>query len=71
MSMDSARYYSMIGEAMSSEGAGESGNALQDAIQVAMRDVILLSGSMYDRMSVDVQLTERGIEIGAIMDLSE
>jgi len=72
MSMDSARYYSMVGEAMSKESpADEDGEQMPEEIRSAMRDIMVLSGSMYDRMSVDVRFTERGIEIGGLMKLSE
>jgi len=72
MSMDSARYYSMVGEAMSKEQpADEEGEQMPEEIRSAMRDIMVLSGSLYDRMSVDVQFTERGIEIGGLMKLSD
>jgi hypothetical protein len=72
VSMDSARYYSMVGEAMSKEQpADEEGEQMPEAIRSAMRDIMVLSGSMYDRMSVDVRFTERGIEISGLMKLSD
>lgn len=72
MSMDSARYYAMIGEAMSKEQpADEDGEAMPEAIRLAMRDIMVLSGSLYERMSVDVRFTKRGIEIGGLMKLSD
>ncbi len=72
MSMDSARYYAMVGEAMSKEQpADEEGEQMPEAIRSAMRDIMVLSGSMYDRMSIDVRFTERGIEIGGLMKLSD
>jgi len=72
ISMDSARYYSMIGEAMEKESpADKEGEQMPEEIRAAMRDIMILSGSMYDRMTIDVQFTERGIEIGGLMKLSE
>ncbi len=72
MSMDSARYYSMVADAMSgAPPADEEGEPMPEEIRVAMRDVMVLSGSMYERMSVDVQFTERGVEIGALMKLGD
>ena len=71
MNMDSARYYSMIGDAMSQETPGDSENEMPEAIRDAMRDVMILSGSMYERMSVEVQLTDRGVEINGVMKLSD
>lgn len=71
MSMDSARYYSMIGEAMSQEPAGDDAEKMPKAIRDAMRDVMVLSGSMYERMSVEIQFTARGVEISSTMKLSD
>ena len=79
MNMDAARYYALIGDAMQSgtnsdddedEGEGEE-NEMPVAVRDAMRDVIVLSGSMYERMAVDVQFTERGIEMNALVTLSD
>lgn len=71
MSMDSARYYSMIGDAMAMQPTDDDGEPLPPVIREALRDVMVLSGSIYERMSVDVQLTERGIEIGGLMQLGD
>ena len=71
MNMDSARYYSMLGEAMSQETASEEGDETPQAIRDALGDVVALSGSMYERMSVEVQFTTRGVEINAAIQLSD
>lgn len=72
MSMDSARYYSMIGEAMAKEQPEtEEGDQTSLAIQTALSDIMTLSGSLYERMSVEVRFTERGIEIDGTMTLSD
>jgi hypothetical protein len=71
MNMDSARYYSMIGEAMAQEPAGDDAEKMPKAIRDAVRDVMVLSGSMYERMSVEVQFTARGVEINGVMKLSD
>jgi hypothetical protein len=72
MSMDSARYYSMVGEAMANaEPSDEEAEQMPEEIRSAMRDIIALSGNMYDRMSIDVRFTARGVEIGALMKLSK
>jgi len=71
MNMDAAHYYSMIGEAMSEAPSGEAENATPQAVRDAIREVMLLSGSLYERMSVDVQFTKRGIEINGHMKLSD
>jgi hypothetical protein len=71
MNMDSARYYSMIGEAMSQEPEGDDAEKMPKAIRDAMRDVMVLSGSLYERMSVEIQFTARGVEINSTMKLSD
>lgn len=71
MSMDAARYYSMAGEAMVAEPASDEEEALPPAIRAAMGELMALTGSMYERMSMDVRFTARGIEFGGIMTLSD
>lgn len=71
MNMDAARYYSLVGEAMSQEPASDEEDQTPKAIRDAVRDVMMLSGSMYERMSVDVQFTARGVEINSVMKLSD
>jgi len=71
MNMDAARYYSMVGEAMSQEPASDEEDQMPKAIRDAVRDVMILSGSMYERMSVEVQFTARGVEINSVMKLSD
>ena len=36
-----------------------------------LRDVMVLSGSIYERMSVEIQFTARGVEINSTMKLSD
>lgn len=69
MSMDSARYYDMVGKAMMQAGNDEEGTQMSLAMREALRDVVLSSGSLYERMSFDVHFTQRGIEIGGRMTL--
>jgi hypothetical protein len=71
MNMDTARYYSMIGDAMANEAADEEGEQMPAAVRKAMSDVVILSGSMYERMALDVQFTKRGVEINGRMTLSD
>ncbi len=71
MNMDSARYYSMIGDAMSQKPADEDENEMPEAMREAMKEIMILSGSLYQRMSVDVQFTARGIEVNGVMELSD
>ena len=71
MSMDSARYYAMIGDAMANEQVDEEGAAMPVAVREALRDVMRLSGSIYERMNLDVRFTGRGIEFDGRMHLSD
>jgi len=72
LSMDSARYYSLVGEAMSNAPAVEGeADPMPEEMRTAMRDIMLLSGNMYERMSMDVRFTERGIEIATFMMMGE
>lgn len=71
ISMNSARYYAMVGEAMAQESTDEDAKKMPVAVREAIRDVMMLSGSMYDRMSVDVRFTSRGVEIVGRMMLSD
>ena len=72
VSMDSARYYSMVGEAMSNAPIeGDEAEQIPEEMRSAMRDIMVLSGDMYERMSLDVRLTERGIEIATFMKMGE
>lgn len=71
MAMDSARYYAMVGETMARQPTAEEGEEMPPAIRAAMAELMTLSGSMYKRMFVDVRFTERGVEIGANMTLSD
>lgn len=67
LSIDSKRYYDFIGEALMQEG--EDSEPL--ALRTAMRDVMVSSGELYERVSINVHLTKRGVEIGSRMTLSD
>ncbi len=72
MNMDAARYYAMIGESMASESMEtDGGEPMPKAVSKALSDLMVVSGSMYERMSVDVRFTGRGVEIDGRMLLSE
>jgi hypothetical protein len=70
-SMDSKRYYDFIGDALMQENETEDGESEPLALRTAMRDVMVSSGELYERVSVNVHLTERGVEIGSRMTLSD
>ncbi|MDH3548404.1 MAG: hypothetical protein OEQ16_03575 [Gammaproteobacteria bacterium] len=70
-SMDSKRYYDFVGDALMQENETEDGESEPLALRTAMRDVMVSSGELYERVSVNVHLTERGVEIGSRMTLSD
>jgi hypothetical protein len=70
--VDAAEYYEFIAEssmAVPDEEGAES--ALSEPARIALRDAMLKVGEMYDRMTVDVHLTERGIEMDSKVTLSK
>jgi len=69
MSMDAAKYYEFVGEAMMAEEQDEEGEDVPLAMRTAMRDIMVSSGSLYERMLMNVHLTERGIEFDTRMTL--
>ncbi|MDJ0709914.1 MAG: hypothetical protein QNJ14_05975 [Woeseiaceae bacterium] len=71
MSMDAAKYYEFIGEAMMAAEEDEEGEDVPEAMRTAMRDIMVSSGSLYERMLMNVYLTERGIEIDSRMTLAD
>ena len=48
----------------------EESEPMPPEMRNAIRDIMVSSGDIYERMSVNVHLTERGIEIGSRMTLS-
>jgi hypothetical protein len=71
MTMDAARYYAMMGEVMMKEQPGDGDNEMSSEMRKSLSDVMRLSGSIYERMAVDVHLTARGVEIDAHMTLAD
>ena len=69
-SMDAARYYSFLGEAMVA-GKQDQENAASAEMQAAMNEVMQALAAVYDRMSADILLTERGVEVRSAVTLSE
>lgn len=69
-SMDAARYYGFLGEAMSVADSDDE-NAPTPEMQAAMREVMEAVAEVYDRMSVDVSLTKRGVELHSSVTLQD
>lgn len=70
-SMDAARYYSFIGDAVAMAEQDDDGKAPPPEIQAAVNDIMDVISELYDRMSVDVDLTKRGIELNSSVTLKD
>jgi hypothetical protein len=69
MDMDASRYYAFIGDAIAtSEAASEASSA---EVNQAVGDIMQGVGKLMDRMSMNVNFTERGIEFPAVMTLND
>ena len=68
--MDARRYYEFIGEAMMEAEPEEGEEPMPEEMRVALRDAMVASGEVYERLVVNVHLTERGIELGSRMTLT-
>ena len=52
-------------------GDDEDGEPMPEAMRAAVRDTVVSAGEMYERMAVNVHLTERGVEVSSRMTLSD
>lgn len=71
MSLDAARYYGFIGEAMMQTEPDEGEEDMPMEVQSALQEAMTLIGSLYKRMRVDVRLTGRGIEMDSRLILAD
>ncbi len=74
MHMDAARYYEMIGEAMMADNAEAEegkGNEMPATVREALRDLMVNTGAMYDRLGMNVLFTERGVEFNIRTSLAK
>ena len=71
-SMDAEKYYEFVGEAvMETDDADAEGEPMPEAMRVAMRDAMVSSGEIYERMAVNVHLTQRGVEVSSRLSLAD
>ena len=61
-SMDAARYYSFMGDAVAAGDAGAEGGPSPE-MQQSVNDMMQAIAELYDRMSGDVLFTENGVEM--------
>ena len=75
MHMDAGTYYEFIGDSMlvsnSVDSVNDESAEMSPELMQALSDVMTELGSMLDRMSVDIVLTDRGIEFPTTMTLGE
>jgi len=69
-SMDAARYYGFLGEAMTAGGSDDEKRPSPE-MQAAMKEVMETVAEVYDRMSVDINFTERGVELDSSVTLQD
>ena len=72
MSMDAQKYYEFVAKASMQEPDPESDEApMPPEVRNAVEDIMVSSSELYERMSVNVLLTRRGIEIESRVTLAE
>jgi hypothetical protein len=75
MNMDAARYYDLVADAMMVENDDEQENIdsskMSPEFNEKIGDVVKELGKLMDRISVDIHLTEKGIEIPTTVTLAE
>ncbi|MEJ2275920.1 MAG: hypothetical protein P8Y01_15340 [Woeseiaceae bacterium] len=69
-SMDAKRYYDFVGTSVMRAEEGGEEEPMSDEMRAAVRDLVQASGKIYDRVSMNVHLTGRGIELGSRVTLA-
>ena len=68
--MDAGRYYAFAAEAMA-EAQNDDDNPMTPAMQQASQEIMSAMAAMFDRMTVDIRLTEEGIVMQGVETLAE
>lgn len=68
--IDAGAYYEFMAENSLSDGEGEE-SPMPEAAQIALRDATLKVGELYDRISFDVRITDKGIEVRSTTTLKK
>lgn len=71
MAFDAKRYYEFVGQAAMEGNESGEGEELPMAIRAAIRDAMVSSGEMYERMALNVHFTDRGVELDSRLTLAE
>lgn len=69
-SMDASRYYAFIGEAMALAEADED-QPMPPEFRDAMNNMMISLSRLYDRMSTDVRLSKRGVEVDSAVTIKD
>jgi hypothetical protein len=69
-SMDAARYYAFLGDAIAA-GKQDTDDAASPEMQAALKDIMQAISDLYDRMTTDIRFTARGVEIESSVTLSD
>ena len=68
--MDAARYYSFLGEAIAMD-TGEGEDKASPEARAAMQEVMGALAQVLKRIRVDINFTERGIEMPSTAELAD
>jgi hypothetical protein len=71
MAFDAKRYYEFVGQAAMEGSDSEEADEVPLALRAAIRDAVVSSGEMYERMAFNVHFTDRGIEVNSRMTLAD
>ena len=72
MHMDAAKYYALLADAMENAPTdSEDDEKMPEGFREAMSDMMAVGGGLYERIGVNFQFTERGIEIDGRLTLAD
>ena len=71
VAFDAKRYYEFIGQAAMEGDDSEEGEEVPMALRAAIRDAMVSSGEMYERMAFNVHFTDRGVEVSTRLTLAD
>lgn len=69
-SMDAARYYGFIAEAMAMQEPDDE-NPMSPRFKQAMQEMMLAISEIYDRIAVDMRFTDKGIVMDSVVTLGD
>ena len=69
MSVDAGRYYALIGNAVAARDGGDDGTS--DNMRAALKDAMEAIADIYERITLHVIFTSRGVEIDSAVTLAD